>query len=81
MGFRFRRSIKIAPGIHWNIGKGSTSVRLGGRGFGVTLGTRGNRTTVGVPGTGASYSMRLAGWLLLVTIAVALIFVLFVGAR
>src|SRR5262249_22193200 len=52
--FRFRRSLKLLPGVRWNIGKNSTSVSFGGRGFTYTLGTRGSRTTVGIPGTGIS---------------------------
>jgi Protein of unknown function (DUF4236)/Bacterial SH3 domain len=54
--FRFRRSIKLLPGIRWNIGKKSTSVSFGGRGLTYTLGTKGSRTTVGIPGTGISYT-------------------------
>src|SRR5262249_49937697 len=54
--FRFRRSIKILPGVRWNIGKKSTSVSFGGRGLTYTLGTKGSRTTVGIPGTGISYT-------------------------
>ena len=54
--FRFRRSIKIAPGVRWNFGKKSTSFSFGPRGLKVTAGTRGVRTTVGIPGTGISYT-------------------------
>jgi hypothetical protein len=54
--FRFRRSFKILPGIRWNLGKRSTSVSLGGRGFHYTIGSAGTRTTVGLPGTGLSYT-------------------------
>ena len=54
--FRFRRSIKIAPGIRWNFGKKSTSLSIGGRGANYTVGTSGSRTTVGIPGTGLSYT-------------------------
>lgn len=56
MGWGFRRSVKIAPGVRVNFGKKSTSVRIGGRGFGVTKSTTG-RTTVssGIPGTGLYY--------------------------
>jgi hypothetical protein len=56
MGFRFRRSIRIAPGIRWNIGKRSTSFSLGRRGATVNVGSRGTRATVGIPGTGISYT-------------------------
>ena len=54
--FRFRRTIKLFPGIRWNIGKKSTSLSLGGRGAHYTVGTSGSRTTVGIPGTGLSYT-------------------------
>jgi hypothetical protein len=54
--FRFRRSFKILPGVRWNIGKKSSSVSLGGRGFHYTIGSAGGRTTVGLPGTGFSYT-------------------------
>jgi len=54
--FRFRRSIKILPGLRWNIGKRSSSVSLGGRGFHYSIGSSGTRTTVGLPGTGLSYT-------------------------
>lgn len=57
MGFNFRKSLKIAPGVRLNITKkGLSSVSLGGKGARVNLGKKGMRTTVGVPGTGLSYS-------------------------
>jgi hypothetical protein len=54
--FRFRRSIKLFPGVRWNIGKKSSSLSIGGRGAHYTVGTSGSRTTVGIPGTGLSYT-------------------------
>jgi hypothetical protein len=54
--FRFRRSIRIFPGVRWNIGKKSSSVSFGPRGLKYTIGTQGSRTTVGIPGTGISYT-------------------------
>jgi hypothetical protein len=54
--FRFRRRIKIAPGVHWNIGKKGSSLSFGGRGVTYTMGPQGSRTTVGIPGTGVSYT-------------------------
>lgn len=57
MGFRFRRSIKIIPGVKINFGKsGFTSVSVGGRGLTTNYGKKGTRTTLGLPGTGLSYS-------------------------
>jgi len=49
---RAHRRIKIAPGVHLNLGKRSTSISLGPRGAHFTIGTRGTRTSVGIPGTG-----------------------------
>lgn len=56
MGFRFRRSIKLIPGVRLNLGKQSASLSLGGHGATVNLGQKGVRTTVGLPGSGMSYS-------------------------
>ena len=56
MGFRFRRSIKIAPGVRINLSKSGLSTSIGTRG--ATVNIRGDRVrgTVGIPGTGLSYS-------------------------
>ncbi len=57
MGFRFRRSIRILPGLRLNLGKRSASVSVGVRGAHVTFGgPSGTRTTVGIPGSGLSYT-------------------------
>jgi len=54
--FRFRRSVKLFPGVRWNIGKRSSSLSFGVKGAHYTVGTAGSRTTVGIPGTGLSYT-------------------------
>jgi hypothetical protein len=56
MGFRFRRSIKILPGIRLNLGKRGISTSIGVCGAHVTFGKTGTRTTVGLPGSGISYT-------------------------
>ncbi len=56
MGFRFRKSIRILPGVRLNVGNRSSSVSLGGRGLTFNVGKKGTRTTVGLPGTGLSHS-------------------------
>ena len=56
MGFRFRRTLKIAPGIRLNLGKKGISTSIGPRGAKITLGKDGVRTTVGLPGSGMSYT-------------------------
>lgn len=59
MGFRFRKRIKIAPGININLSKSGISTSLGTRGATVNIGKKGARATVGLPGTGLSYQTKL----------------------
>lgn len=59
MGFRFRRTIKIAPGVRLNFGKNGVSTSVGKRGAGVTFGPNGTTAHVGIPGTGISYTSKL----------------------
>ena len=62
MGFRFRRTIKILPGVRLNINKSSASISVGPKGLKHTISTNGTRTnTVGIPGSGLSYSERSKG--------------------
>ena len=56
MPLRFRRSLRVLPGLRLNLGKTGASVSLGGRGLHETLGHGRARTTVGLPGTGISYT-------------------------
>lgn len=61
MGFRFRNTIRLAPGIRLNLGKRGVSLSAGVRGATVTLGKNGLWGNVGAPGTGLSYRTRLSG--------------------
>lgn len=54
--WRFRKSVKIFPGVRVNINTKSTSLTIGGRGFKTTISKHGTRRTVGIPGTGISYT-------------------------
>lgn len=57
MGFRFKKSFKIIPGVKLNVSKkGLSSISLGGKGVSMNFGKKGRRTTVGIPGTGMSYT-------------------------
>ncbi len=57
MGWRFRRSVKILPGVRLNVGKRSAGLSFGPRGAKVSVNTnREVRRTVGLPGTGLSYT-------------------------
>jgi tetratricopeptide (TPR) repeat protein len=57
MGYlRFRRSIRIAPGIQLNLGKRGISTSVGVRGLHETFHISGRRrTSIGIPGSGLSY--------------------------
>lgn len=48
MGLRIRKSIKIAPGIHINLGEKGISTSIGRRGIGVTFGKTGTSTHIGI---------------------------------
>lgn len=55
--FRFRRSVKIAPGVKINFNKNSVSTTLGPKGAHYTINSKGTRTkSVGLPGTGLYYT-------------------------
>lgn len=56
MGFRFRKSFKIAPGVRVNVGKKSIGISASVKGARVSVNSSGRKTTtVGIPGTGLSY--------------------------
>lgn len=55
MGFRFRRSVRIIPGVRLNISKSGLSTSIGGHGATLNVSKKGTRATVGLPGTGLSY--------------------------
>ncbi len=59
MGFRFRKSIQIIPGLKLNIGKNGVSTTIGMRGLSVTSGKKGQYINLGIPGTGISYREKI----------------------
>jgi Protein of unknown function (DUF4236) len=61
MGWRFRRSWRVVPGVRFNFGLKSASVSFGPRGLHYTVGTRGSRVTAGIPGTGLFWTQNLSG--------------------
>ncbi|WP_315105357.1 DUF4236 domain-containing protein [uncultured Microbacterium sp.] len=57
MGFKVRKSIKIAPGVRLNVSSKNIGVSAGVRGARVSVNTNGRMTrTVGIPGTGISHT-------------------------
>lgn len=61
MAFKFRRSIKIAPGLRLNLTHRGVSARVGGRGFGYTVNANGRQhISAGIPGSGIHISEQIA---------------------
>jgi Protein of unknown function (DUF4236) len=84
MSLRFRKSVKIIPGVRLNLSKSGTSLSVGRRGFTTNLSKKGAKTTVGLPGTGLSYSsykshkrrsadLGTLGWIIVAAIAILII--------
>jgi hypothetical protein len=57
MGFGFRKSIKIAPGVRLNFSKSGIGMSAGVKGLRYSVNSRGQRrTTASIPGTGIYYT-------------------------
>ncbi len=52
MPLRFRRTIKVAPGVKLNLSKGGVSTTVGTKNLKFNFGKRGVKRTVSIPGTG-----------------------------
>jgi len=61
MALRFRKSIKLAPGIRMNLSGGGLSWTLGPRGASIGIGKRGTFLNTGIPGTGLYSRQSLSG--------------------
>src|SRR5438309_310287 len=61
MSLRFRRSIKLAPGLRMNFSGSGLSMTLGPRGASVNIGKRGTYLNTGIPGTGLYARTKLSG--------------------
>ncbi|MBU6376736.1 MAG: DUF4236 domain-containing protein, partial [Bdellovibrionales bacterium] len=59
MSLRFRRTIKLIPGVRLNLSKSGLSISAGAPGATVNFGKRGTYATVGAPGTGVSYRTKI----------------------
>lgn len=60
MALRFRKSIKLAPGIRWNLSGSGSSWTFGPRGASIGVGKRGSFLNTGIPGTGLSSRSRVS---------------------
>ena len=61
MSLRFRKSIKLAPGVRLNFSGSGTSWTFGPRGASIGVGSRGTYLNTGIPGTGLFSRTRLSG--------------------
>jgi len=59
MSLRFRKSIRLAPGLRLNVSKSGVGVSVGPRGASIGFGQRGTYANVGIPGTGLSVRERI----------------------
>jgi hypothetical protein len=58
MGFRFRKRLRILPGLWINLSKKGGSLSVGGRGATINVSPRGHRESVGLPGSALSYRTK-----------------------
>jgi Protein of unknown function (DUF4236) len=62
MGFGFRKSFKVAPGVRLNVGKRGIGASVGVKGLRYSVNSRGSsRVTASIPGTGLSYTSSSSG--------------------
>jgi hypothetical protein len=61
VAIRFRRSLKLAPGLRLNFSGSGVSFSAGPRGASVSFGSRGTFLNTGIPGTGLYSRSRLDG--------------------
>ncbi|WP_066421744.1 DUF4236 domain-containing protein [Gallibacterium salpingitidis] len=60
MGFKFRKRIKVMPGLTINLSKSGISTTVGTKGLSVNLGKKGAYLNTGIPGTGIYNREKLA---------------------
>lgn len=60
MALRFRKSIKILPGVRVNFGLKGASLNVGAKGASVSIGKRGTYSNVSIPGTGISFREKIS---------------------
>src|SRR5262245_41166437 len=58
-GFQFRKSIKVLPGVRFNISKSGIGLSLGPKGAHVTTGPRGTELHLDLPGSGAYFRRKI----------------------
>ena len=74
-GLRFKKRLRLGPGLRINLSKSGASTTLGPRGAGVNIGRDGITTNAGIPGSGLSYRQKVGGgrgWLGVILLVAAL---------
>lgn len=61
MGWRFRKSFKLLPGLRFNVSKSGVSTSVGRAPFTMNIGSRGTMYTTSLPGTGLQYRTQRSG--------------------
>jgi hypothetical protein len=61
MGWRFRKSFKLLPGVRINVSKRGISTTIGASPLSLNVGSRGTHATFSIPGTGLSHREKLGG--------------------
>lgn len=61
MAWRYRRRIKVAPGVYLNVSKKGVSTTVGVRGASINFGQNGTYINTGIPGTGFYNRQKLSG--------------------
>ncbi|MDR0419099.1 MAG: DUF4236 domain-containing protein [Prevotellaceae bacterium] len=61
MGIRFRKRVKILPGVKLNFSKSGMSTTIGGKGGSINIGKNGIYGNAGIPGTGIYTREKIYG--------------------
>jgi hypothetical protein len=59
MGWRFRKSFQLIPGVRLNIGSGGIGLNVGVPGASVSINSKRTALNLGIPGTGLGYQHTL----------------------
>jgi len=59
MGWRYRKRVRVLPGLYLNFSKSGMSTTIGMKGFSVNIGQNGTYLNTGIPGTGLYNRVRL----------------------
>ena len=61
MGWRFRKSFRVIPGVRLNLSRRGLSATVGAGPLSMGIGSRGIYANASIPGTGLSYRKKLTG--------------------